>query len=519
MWSKMSMSLTRTGIRRGSASASSRLPGLQVGLPPQPVDVGGASQTLEEVVGDARRPLRLAVDVDPERLGLHQAALAPVDADPHLAPPVRRARTPAPQPQHVLELDGPDQVDHRAPHDPQRMGLLEAHLAQLIRADVLDVPGGGVELQPARRGRRRRPAAATRCRRRRGADRGRASSSWPGRCRVHPWYSRAQILPQRRNLPRTAKRAFTSSLSWSDVAKTFVGSRVRQLRSERGFSQAALAQMLDISPSYLNQIEHDVRPLTVAGAAAHHRGVRRRRHVLRLAGRHPSGRRTARGDARPRPRRRRRPVRARRRRQLPSGDGPGDGQPAPALPADDHSAGGRHRGPVLRRQRQPGRIDHDAARGGARLLLPAAELPARARHRRRGAHRPDADAPRRSGPRPVRPADRRARRAHRPANRSRATTSCTASTPRRGRSRSAVTCPSGQYGVQARRRTGLPRVRRPHRRPGRRRQLHQRRVAHAGPPRVWPTTSPPRRCCRTASSTTWPRTSATTSSACRRSTR
>ncbi|MBV9352745.1 MAG: acetate metabolism transcriptional regulator RamB [Mycobacterium sp.] len=48
------------------------------------------------------------------------------------------------------------------------------------------------------------------------------------------------------------------------MAKTFVGSRVRQLRSERGFSQAALAQMLEISPSYLNQLEHDVRPLTVA---------------------------------------------------------------------------------------------------------------------------------------------------------------------------------------------------------------------------------------------------------------
>src|ERR1700759_4909794 len=47
------------------------------------------------------------------------------------------------------------------------------------------------------------------------------------------------------------------------MAKTYVGSRVRQLRGERGFSQAALAQMLDISPSYLNQIEHDVRPLTV----------------------------------------------------------------------------------------------------------------------------------------------------------------------------------------------------------------------------------------------------------------
>ncbi len=48
------------------------------------------------------------------------------------------------------------------------------------------------------------------------------------------------------------------------MAKTFVGARIRQLRGERGFSQAALAQLLDISPSYLNQIEHDVRPLTVA---------------------------------------------------------------------------------------------------------------------------------------------------------------------------------------------------------------------------------------------------------------
>lgn len=47
------------------------------------------------------------------------------------------------------------------------------------------------------------------------------------------------------------------------MAKTFVGARVRQLRGERGLSQAALAQQLEISPSYLNQIEHDVRPLTM----------------------------------------------------------------------------------------------------------------------------------------------------------------------------------------------------------------------------------------------------------------
>lgn len=64
-----------------------------------------------------------------------------------------------------------------------------------------------------------------------------------------------------------AKGVFATVLvpaTLASVAKTFVGPRVRQLRSERGFSQAALAQMLEISPSYLNQIEHDVRPLTVA---------------------------------------------------------------------------------------------------------------------------------------------------------------------------------------------------------------------------------------------------------------
>lgn len=47
------------------------------------------------------------------------------------------------------------------------------------------------------------------------------------------------------------------------MSKTFVGARLRQLRTERGLSQAALAKTLEISASYLNQIEHDVRPLTV----------------------------------------------------------------------------------------------------------------------------------------------------------------------------------------------------------------------------------------------------------------
>ncbi len=48
------------------------------------------------------------------------------------------------------------------------------------------------------------------------------------------------------------------------MSRTYVGSRLRQLRSERGLSQVALAQTLSISASYLNQIEHDARPLTTS---------------------------------------------------------------------------------------------------------------------------------------------------------------------------------------------------------------------------------------------------------------
>ncbi|WP_066911645.1 acetate metabolism transcriptional regulator RamB [Millisia brevis] len=46
------------------------------------------------------------------------------------------------------------------------------------------------------------------------------------------------------------------------MARTFIGGRLRQLRAERGLSQAALARELEISASYLNQLEHDVRPMT-----------------------------------------------------------------------------------------------------------------------------------------------------------------------------------------------------------------------------------------------------------------
>ena len=195
------------------------------------------------------------------------------------------------------------------------------------------------------------------------------------------------------------------------MAKTFVGSRVRQLRGERGFSQAALAQMLEISPSYLNQIEHDVRPLTVAvllritevfgvdatffasqddtRLVAELREVTMDRdldidvdpaEVADMVGAHPSLARAM--------------VNLHRRYRLTTTQ--------LAAATEDR---------LLRRgQRQ--RVDHDAARGGARLLLSAAELPARARHRRRGPHHPACGCTAPTWPATCRPATSRARRAH-----------------------------------------------------------------------------------------------------------
>lgn len=47
------------------------------------------------------------------------------------------------------------------------------------------------------------------------------------------------------------------------MKKAFIGGRLRRLREERGLTQSALASALDLSPSYLNQIEKNQRPLTV----------------------------------------------------------------------------------------------------------------------------------------------------------------------------------------------------------------------------------------------------------------
>jgi len=47
------------------------------------------------------------------------------------------------------------------------------------------------------------------------------------------------------------------------MKKTFMGVRLKRLREERGLTQVALARALEISPSYLNQLEQNQRPLTV----------------------------------------------------------------------------------------------------------------------------------------------------------------------------------------------------------------------------------------------------------------
>ena len=46
-------------------------------------------------------------------------------------------------------------------------------------------------------------------------------------------------------------------------SKLFLGPKLRRLREEKKLTQAALAALLEVSPSYLNQIENNQRPLTV----------------------------------------------------------------------------------------------------------------------------------------------------------------------------------------------------------------------------------------------------------------
>ena len=44
--------------------------------------------------------------------------------------------------------------------------------------------------------------------------------------------------------------------------KLFAGAAIKRLRRSAGMTQVALAEALDISPSYLNLIERNQRPLS-----------------------------------------------------------------------------------------------------------------------------------------------------------------------------------------------------------------------------------------------------------------
>lgn len=48
------------------------------------------------------------------------------------------------------------------------------------------------------------------------------------------------------------------------MRKTFLGVKLKTLREQRGLTQVALAQVLKLSPSYVNQLENNERPLSVA---------------------------------------------------------------------------------------------------------------------------------------------------------------------------------------------------------------------------------------------------------------
>ena len=41
------------------------------------------------------------------------------------------------------------------------------------------------------------------------------------------------------------------------MRKTFLGVKLKTLREQRGLTQAALAQALNLSPSYVNQLENN----------------------------------------------------------------------------------------------------------------------------------------------------------------------------------------------------------------------------------------------------------------------
>ena len=77
----------------------------------------------------------------------------------------------------------------------------------------------------------------------------------------------ALVRPKRKGVRRRLKSCYSAKKQTWQIrkmakGKIFSGTVIRALRAEVRMSQADLAARLDISPSYLNQIEHNQRPLS-----------------------------------------------------------------------------------------------------------------------------------------------------------------------------------------------------------------------------------------------------------------
>src|SRR5207247_8650985 len=91
------------------------------------------------------------------------------------------------------------------------------------------------------------------------------------RCSLHAFDSRREPLTRRSapTSPRKARgeaepieRARNPAMATDSGKKLFVGPRFRRIRQQLGLSQTPIAERLGTSPSYINLIERNQRPVT-----------------------------------------------------------------------------------------------------------------------------------------------------------------------------------------------------------------------------------------------------------------
>ncbi len=298
-------------------------------------------------------------------------------------------------------------ISHRGPaDDPQRVGLLEAHLAQLVLTDVLDVPtGASSRSRPARSIADAQPFSVEHVRVTVGHRHQLLSGS--RRSRFPPRVYRTRRVPvqscQRRGGNTIAARLLTLRMASSQhpvrsvgCPRPTIGSRVAA-RNGPGSARPRWPRCWRDLADYLNQIGNDVRPLTVAVLLRITEVFRGGRDVL--SGRHPAGCRTQGGDPGPR-----------------SQTSPSTRMMAEMVSTHPGLACGGHRRWFTTAQLAAatysdgsGRVDHHAARKRCCLLPTPNYLHAALDTAARSLTAQFADAPRRPGPRIDPPAHRGAR--------------------------------------------------------------------------------------------------------------